>query len=66
VRSAILERDEAQLLEIHTICAALSGRGPAVRAELQESERRLAVVAQMRALYADLRRAKERLTAARV
>jgi len=65
VPQSILERDEAYLLDIQRICVPLADRHPAARVELQETERRLAVVALMRSLYVELRGAKERITSGR-
>jgi hypothetical protein len=57
----ILARDDTRLTDIRSVCAHRAGRDPAARTQLQEAERRLAVVAQMRALYTDLRAAKARM-----
>jgi hypothetical protein len=61
VVAPILAHDEHEAQHDLACYAALLAYDPAFRAELQRAKRRLAVVDQMRALYADLRAEKERV-----
>lgn len=55
MQRTILEHDEIRLNRLRAECMSLATYNSATRSELREVERRLAIIAQMRALYTDLR-----------
>jgi hypothetical protein len=57
----ILIAEERQLKEVRAAWAPLAAARLRLRPDLGDADRRLAIVVQMRALYSDLRAAKDQM-----